>query len=169
MPAGLARRYGPLPLYAWAGLAIVGFLVYRHLGARIGSGLGDLTRAPASPEATPITAGDASGGSAGGGGLEGGSGMGTPADPTTIVGDAATIDTSGGAVTDFTPSRPVDQGYGAPSAQAAPVSYYSTPAEVGTPPSSVYVNPVTGTVSTVPQAPVTPGGGIPGRGVQGGL
>ena len=159
--ATLGRRYGPLPLYAWAGLALLGFLLYRHLGARIPAGISALTSSPADPSASPITAGDNSGG--GGSASSGGAGMTVPPDPTTIVADTAPADAAPtGASVSFSP---------APSSSfvsGGPYNYgggpYSAP-----PPSSVYVNPSTGTVSVIPSGTVTAGGGITGRGVQGGL
>ncbi len=75
--AQLQKKYGPLPLYAWAGVAVVAFLLYKHF--RSSSVATAPVGATTALDTTPVTTGDNSG--SGGGDTGSGSGLGAPVTP----------------------------------------------------------------------------------------
>lgn len=102
----ITRKVGPLPLWAWAALFLVGFILYRRMR---GSGSGSGTSGPAADTSqttdnTYVPGFDAAG--AGGGG-----GIGTPGTVSTVnnyyYGDQAAVQATGGgtAATGIAPPK----------------------------------------------------------------
>jgi len=74
LSGALTKKYGPLPLYAWSGLVIVGYLLWRHFRSGSGALGGTAANSGGTGAGTFVPTGDQSGG---GTGEAGSSGVGT--------------------------------------------------------------------------------------------
>lgn len=153
----ISRKLGPLPLYAWAGLAVVAFLLYRHF-----HGSGSSLATTGGSTAVPL--GDQSGS-----GLSdlGSGGLGSATLPDVIVNNylpGPTPDTTGATSTPggSTSTSPTGTSSTAPASSAGP----SSSEQVVGPASTVTSG--AGVTSTRPAGTISPGGAITGRGIRGG-
>lgn len=145
----VTRKLGPLPVWAWAGVIVIGFLLYRHFRGG-GSSAAAPTATGATTDQTYVPPFDAAGASGGGGiGTTGTS----PAGISDTAGDVQL--TGGGTSTGLSPGTTAGGGQqtvtdtngvtgtitvSAPSSPPPPISSYQRPVDTGIVPPSTTVS-----------------------------
>lgn len=142
----VTRKVGPLPLWAWVGVVVLGYVAYRHFRGGGSTGGGNTAGTPATTDQAYVPGFDAAGASGGGGigstatpgvvnnyyygdqaaqqaagGGTAATGVGSPTGPGGVMTPGGPGPSGGGPIHGFGPGGPISGGQ--PSAQRS-ISYY---------------------------------------------